>query len=220
MILLIDNYDSFTYNLYQYVGIFQKDIDVIRNDKISLEEIRQMDPERIILSPGPKSPAEAGICMDLVQEFYRTKPILGICLGHQSIGAAFGARIVHARELMHGKQSTISHGGKGIFAGIPSPIKVARYHSLAVEEASLPGDFEVLSRTEDGEIMAMAHRDYPLIGIQFHPESIYTEHGKRMVENFLNMQGPGRVGQQDGKGLHELSEYAGAGSAGRDEVIL
>ena len=185
MILLIDNYDSFTYNLYQYVGIFQKNIEVVRNDKISIEEIRQMDPERIILSPGPRTPMEAGICMDLVKEFYRSKPILGICLGHQSIGAAFGARIVHARELMHGKQSVICHEGQSIFSGIPSPIKVARYHSLAVEEKTLPDDFTILARTEDGEIMAMQHRDFPLIGIQFHPESIFTEYGKRMIENFL-----------------------------------
>ena len=188
MILLIDNYDSFTYNLYQYVGIFQKNIEVVRNDKISIEEIRQMDPERIILSPGPKSPAEAGICMDLVKTFYRKKPILGICLGHQSIGAAFGARIVHARELMHGKQSVICHQGQSIFDGIPSPIKVARYHSLAVEEETLSDDFTILARTEDGEIMAMQHRDFPLIGIQFHPESIFTEYGKRMIENFLRQK--------------------------------
>ena len=188
MILLIDNYDSFTYNLYQYVGIFQKNIKVVRNDKITIEEIRQMDPERIILSPGPKSPAEAGICMDLVKEFYRSRPILGICLGHQSIGAAFGAGIVHARELMHGKQSVIRHEGQSIFAGIPSPMKVARYHSLAVEEETLPEDFIILARTEDGEIMAMQHKDYPLFGIQFHPESIITEYGKRMIENFLRIQ--------------------------------
>ena len=190
MILLIDNYDSFTYNLYQYVGIFQKNVEVVRNDKISIEEIQQKNPERIILSPGPKSPMEAGICMDLVKEFYRSKPILGICLGHQSIGAAFGAGIVHAKELMHGKQSVICHGGQSIFAGIPSPIKVARYHSLAVEEETLPDDFAILARTEDGEIMAMQHKDFPLIGIQFHPESIFTEYGKRMIENFLKMRMP------------------------------
>ncbi|MBQ9157621.1 MAG: aminodeoxychorismate/anthranilate synthase component II [Eubacterium sp.] len=186
MILLIDNYDSFTYNLYQYMGIFEPDIKVVRNDKISIEEIHTLAPDRIVLSPGPKSPYEAGICMDLVREFYDKVPILGICLGHQSIGAAFGARIVHAKELMHGKQSEIEHDGQGIFQGIPSPIKVARYHSLAVEEASLSGDFRILARTGDGEIMAMQHRDYPVIGIQFHPESIYTEHGKKMIENFLN----------------------------------
>ena len=185
MILLIDNYDSFTYNLYQYMGIFYTDIKVVRNDKITIEEIYEMNPDRIVLSPGPKSPAEAGICMDVVKEFYDKKPILGICLGHQSIGAAFGTKIVHAKELMHGKQSLIEHDGTGIFQGIPSPIHVARYHSLAVDENTLPADFQVLARTKDGEIMAMKHRKYPVIGIQFHPESIFTDHGKKMIENFL-----------------------------------
>lgn len=189
MILLIDNYDSFTYNLYQYMGIFEKDIRVVRNDKITLAQIEDLNPDRIVLSPGPKSPAEAGICINVVKHFYKKKPILGICLGHQSIGAAFGAKIVHAKELMHGKRSAIAHDGTGIFRGIPSPIQVARYHSLAVDEATLPDDFCVLARTADGEIMAMRHRDYPLIGIQFHPESIYTEHGKKMIENFLEMGG-------------------------------
>lgn len=185
MILLIDNYDSFTYNLYQYMGIFDSDIAVFRNDKITIEEIEMMNPDRIVLSPGPKSPKEAGICLEVVKKFYRRKPVLGICLGHQSIGAAFGARIVHAKQLMHGKQSTITHDGKGIFSGLPSPMKVARYHSLAVDESTLPDCFDILARAEDGEIMAMEHREYPLIGIQFHPESIYTEHGKKMIENFL-----------------------------------
>ena len=179
MILLIDNYDSFTYNLYQYMGIFEKDIKVVRNDKVTIEEIEQLNPDRIVLSPGPKSPKEAGICMK--------KPILGICLGHQSIGAAFGAEIVHAKELMHGKQSLITQDGRGIFEGIPSPVHVARYHSLAVDEKTLPDVFEILARTEDGEIMAMQHKEYPLIGIQFHPESIYTDHGKKMIENFLKL---------------------------------
>lgn len=185
MILLIDNYDSFTYNLYQYMGIFEKDIQVVRNDKIGLNEIRNLDPAGIVLSPGPKTPAEAGICVDLVREFYREKPILGICLGHQSIGAAFGADIIHAKELMHGKQSLITHGGTGIFEGLPSPLKVARYHSLAVDENTLPDCFRILARTKDGEIMAMEHKEYPLTGIQFHPESIFTDHGKKMIENFL-----------------------------------
>ena len=187
MILLIDNYDSFTYNLYQYIGIFYKDIRVVRNDKITLEEIEKMNPDRSVLSPGPKSPKEAGICMDVVKHFYNKKPILGICLGHQSIGAAFGAEIVHARELMHGKQSLITHNQTGIFAGVPSPVKVARYHSLAVKEDTLPPEIEVLARTEDGEIMAMQHTRYPVVGIQFHPESVYTEHGKKIIENFLTM---------------------------------
>ena len=162
MILLIDNYDSFTYNLYQYMGIFEKDIKVVRNDKVTIEEIEQLN-------------------------FYQKKPILGICLGHQSIGAAFGAEIVHAKELMHGKQSLITQDGRGIFEGIPSPVHVARYHSLAVDEKTLPDVFEILARTEDGEIMAMQHKEYPLIGIQFHPESIYTDHGKKMIENFLKL---------------------------------
>ena len=188
MILLIDNYDSFTYNLYQYMGIFRSDIQVVRNDKITVEKIHRMKPECLVLSPGPKSPAEAGICLEAVREFYDKIPILGICLGHQSIGAAFGARIIHAKELMHGKQSVITHGGCGIFQGIPSPVRVARYHSLAVDEKTLPPEFAVLARAEDGEIMAMEHRQYPVIGIQFHPESVFTDHGKKMIENFLNIQ--------------------------------
>ncbi len=187
MILLIDNYDSFTYNLYQYMGVFHDDIEVIRNDKITIGEIRDRKPERIVLSPGPRGPQDAGICVETVKTFYDKIPILGICLGHQCIGAAFGARIVHARELMHGKQSVIRHDGAGIFQGIPSPVRVARYHSLAIEEKTLPEEFAVLARAEDGEIMAMAHKSFPVIGIQFHPESVFTDHGKKMIENFLNM---------------------------------
>ena len=187
MILLIDNYDSFTYNLYQYIGIFCKDLMVVRNDKITIEEIEKLKPERIILSPGPKSPKEAGICMDIVKSFYNKTPILGICLGHQCIGEALGGRVSYAKELYHGKQSLISHNGQSIFEGIDTPIKVARYHSLAVQSEDLPDCLEVLATTEDGEIMAMKHREYPVVGLQFHPESILTQHGKRMIENFLNM---------------------------------
>lgn len=187
MILLIDNYDSFTYNLYQYMGIFTEDIVVARNDKITIEEIRQMQPEKIVLSPGPKNPKEAGICLELVKEFYDKIPILGICLGHQTIGEALGGTVSYAKQLFHGKQSLIHHTGTSIFAGITSPIKVARYHSLAVQKDSLPDCFEILAETDDGEIMAMRHKEYPVIGLQFHPESIYTEHGKRMVENFLTI---------------------------------
>lgn len=186
MILLIDNYDSFTYNLYQYFGTFTDEIRVVRNDAATLEEIRQMHPEKIVLSPGPKSPSEAGICMDVVKEFYREVPILGICLGHQCIGEAFGGTVSYAKSLYHGKQSEISHDGSGIFEGIPSPVKVARYHSLAVQEDDLPECLEVTARTADGEIMAIRHKEYPVVGLQFHPESIYTEHGKRMIENFIN----------------------------------
>jgi anthranilate synthase component 2 len=185
MILLIDNYDSFTFNLYQYMGIFTQDIKVVRNDEITIEEIRKMQPERIVLSPGPKSPKEAGICMDVVKEFYDKIPILGICLGHQCIGEALGGTVSYAKELYHGKQSQITHDGTGIFEGIDSPVKVARYHSLAVQRENLPECLEVIAQTEDGEIMAIRHKKYPVVGLQFHPESIYTEHGKRMIENFL-----------------------------------
>lgn len=186
MILLIDNYDSFTYNLYQYIGIFTDDIKVVRNDKITLQEIYDMQPEKIVLSPGPKSPKEAGICMDLVKEFYDKIPILGICLGHQCIGEALGGTVSYAKALFHGKQSIINHDGSSVFYGIDSPIKIARYHSLAVQNKDLPKDLRVLATTEDGEIMAMRHTKYPVVGLQFHPESIYTEHGKRMIENFIN----------------------------------
>lgn len=186
MILLIDNYDSFTYNLYQYIGTFAKDIKVVRNDKIDIEEIALMNPERIILSPGPKSPKEAGICVELVREFYCRTPILGICLGHQCIGEALGGTVSYAKELLHGKQSVIEHDGKGIFEGIPSVIKVARYHSLAVQENDLPPALDIIAQTKDGEIMAMQHKIFPVVGLQFHPESIYTEYGKRMIENFVN----------------------------------
>ena len=186
MILLIDNYDSFTYNLYQYMGIFNDDIKVVRNDKITIEEIKALAPERIVLSPGPKSPKEAGICIDAVREFYDKIPILGICLGHQSIGEAFGATVSYAKKIFHGKQSEITHTGDSVFTGIDSPIKVARYHSLAVKKEGLPDCLRILAETDDGEIMAMRHKESPVVGLQFHPESIYTEHGKRMLENFIN----------------------------------
>ena len=186
MILLIDNYDSFTYNLYQYIGIFDDDIKVVRNDKITIEEIKELNPQRIILSPGPKSPKEAGICMDIVKVLYDKIPILGICLGHQCIGEALGGEVSYAKELYHGKQSVIEHSKDSIFTGIESPIKIARYHSLAVMEESLPECLKVLARTKDGEIMAIRHKEYPVVGLQFHPESIYTDHGKRMIENFIN----------------------------------
>ena len=186
MIFILDNYDSFTYNLYQYMGIFNDDIKVVRNDKITIEEIKVLAPERIVLSPGPKSPKEAGICIDAVREFYDKIPILGICLGHQSIGEAFGATVSYAKKIFHGKQSEITHTGDSVFTGIDSPIKVARYHSLAVKKEGLPDCLRILAETDDGEIMAMRHKEYPVVGLQFHPESIYTEHGKRMLENFIN----------------------------------
>ena len=185
MILMIDNYDSFVYNLYQYIGIFDSDIRVIRNDKLTLEDIHRMAPERIVLSPGPKAPKDAGICLDVVKEFQDKIPILGICLGHQTIGQALGATVSYAKELYHGKQSLIYHKGNSIFTDIDSPIKVARYHSLSVLKEGLPDCLEVLAETDDGEIMAKRHCEYPVVGMQFHPESIYTQHGKRMIENFL-----------------------------------
>ena len=186
MILLIDNYDSFTYNLYQYIGIFNDDIMVVRNDKITIDDIKRLDPERIVLSPGPKNPKDAGICMDVVREFVDKKPILGICLGHQCIAEALGGTFSYAKDLFHGKQSAIVHDGSSVFTGIDSPIKVARYHSLAVIEEDLPEELGVLAKTDDGEIMAIRHKEYPVVGLQFHPESIYTEHGKRIIENFVN----------------------------------
>lgn len=188
MILLIDNYDSFTYNLYQYIGTFTNDIKVVRNDLLTIEEIKALHPEKIVLSPGPKSPKEAGICMDVVRHFYDKVPILGICLGHQCIGEALGGTVSYAKKIFHGKQSKITHDGSSIFRGIHSPIKVARYHSLAVQSEDLPDCLQILAQTEDGEIMAMRHKEYPVIGLQFHPESIYTEHGKRLIENFINNQ--------------------------------
>ncbi|RDY32611.1 anthranilate synthase component II [Lachnotalea glycerini] len=186
MILLIDNYDSFTFNLYQYLGIFAEDIRVVRNDKITIEEIKALNPDKILISPGPKSPKEAGICLEVIRYFYDKKPILGICLGHQCIGEALGGTVGYAKELFHGKQSVIEHDKTSIFTGIDTPIQVARYHSLAVQSEDLPDCLKVLATTKDGEIMAMKHRKFPVVGLQFHPESIYTEHGKRLIENFVN----------------------------------
>ncbi len=187
MILLIDNYDSFTYNLYQYMGIFTEDIEVVRNDAVTVEEIASMRPERIVLSPGPKGPADAGVCVEAVRAFYDKVPILGICLGHQSIGTAFGGTVSYAKVLCHGKRSQIRHAGTGIFEGVPTPLWVARYHSLAVQREDLPDCLEIQAETDDGEIMAMRHREWPVFGMQFHPESIYTEHGKKILENFLKV---------------------------------
>lgn len=192
MLLLIDNYDSFTYNLYQFIGHFEKDIRVVRNDKITIEEIEALDPDQIVLSPGPKSPKEAGICIELIQHFYDKKPILGICLGHQSMGDAFGGVVKHAKNLFHGKSSIIDVNDDPIFAGIEGPIKVARYHSLIVEKETLPECLVSLSEFE-GEIMAMKHKEYPVYGFQFHPESILTDHGMTLIENFLSIAKKARV---------------------------
>ena len=188
MILMIDNYDSFTYNLVQYLGELGQDLYVRRNDCITISEIEQMEPERIVISPGPKRPENAGICVDLVKHFAGKVPILGVCLGHQSIAYAFEAKIVPAKKLMHGKISQISHDGKTIFQDIKNPFPATRYHSLAVEEETLSKEFEISARSEDGEIMGIRHKTFPLEGVQFHPESILTEEGKKILKNFLSLK--------------------------------
>jgi len=185
MILMIDNYDSFTYNLVQYVGELGEELQVHRNDKITLEEIERLAPDYLMISPGPCTPNEAGISMDAIRHFAEKIPIMGVCLGHQSIGQVFGGKVIRAERLMHGKTSEVLHDGKTIFQGIPSPFTAARYHSLIVEEASIPSVLEVTARTAEGEIMAVRHREYPIEGVQFHPESIITQHGKQLLKNFL-----------------------------------
>ncbi len=187
MILLIDNYDSFTYNLYQYMGIFTKDIVVKRNDKILIVDIEKMKPEKIVISPGPKAPKDAAICLEVIKHFGGKISILGICLGHQCIGEAYGATVSYAKKIFHGKQSKITHNQKDIFEGIDTLVNVARYHSLAIIEETMPDCLEVTARTEDGEIMGVKHKEYKVYGLQFHPESIYTEHGKKMIDNFINI---------------------------------
>ncbi len=185
MILVIDNYDSFTYNLVQYLGEMGAEMIVIRNDKTSLKGIQELSPDKIVISPGPGIPQEAGLTIEIIKEFHQKIPILGVCLGHQAIGAAFGGRIVGAASLMHGKTSMIYHTEETIYRGIPSPFEATRYHSLIIEENSLPSCLRVTSRTEEGTIMGVRHREYPLEGIQFHPESILTTEGKRLLLNFL-----------------------------------
>jgi anthranilate synthase/aminodeoxychorismate synthase-like glutamine amidotransferase len=185
---MIDNYDSFTYNLVQYLGVLGCEVEVHRNDKISLDEIETMKPERIVISPGPGTPQSAGITISMIEKFHAKEvPILGVCLGHQAIGAAFGGRVLHASRIMHGKTSEISHDGKGVFCDLPNPITATRYHSLAVERKSLPSCLEVSAEDEDGEIMGLRHREYPVEGIQFHPESILTKEGMNILRNFLNL---------------------------------
>lgn len=187
MILMIDNYDSFTYNLVQYLGILGADVKVRRNDRVTLEEIDTMAPERLVISPGPGIPQTSGIIVPLIQRFYQQVPILGVCLGHQAVAVALGGKVVRAGRLMHGKVSEIHHDGQGVFHDVPDPFTATRYHSLAVEEATLPSSLEITARAEDGEIMGVRHKDYPVHGIQFHPESILTEEGMRILENFLNL---------------------------------
>lgn len=187
MILLIDNYDSFVFNLARYVAELGHPYRVVRNDQITLEDIALMNPSHIILSPGPCSPNEAGICLSLISEFLTKFPILGVCLGHQAIGQACGGKVVRADTPKHGKSSSIHHDGKGVFQDLPNPFKVARYHSLIVEEASLPDCLRITARTAQNEIMAIAHQIYPVFGVQFHPESVLTEHGHAMLTNFLKI---------------------------------
>ena len=185
MLLMIDNYDSFTYNLVQYLGELGQSVQTWRNDEISIEQIEKLAPERIVISPGPCTPNEAGISVPLLRHFAGKLPILGVCLGHQSIGAAFGGRIVRSREVMHGKTSPVEHTSVGVFRGLPSPYTVTRYHSLAIERTSLPECLEVTAWTADGEIMGVRHREFAIEGVQFHPESILTEHGHALLKNFL-----------------------------------
>ena len=187
MILFIDNYDSFTYNLVQYVGEFTSDIAVYRNDAITIDEIKKMAPDKILISPGPCTPKEAGISVDVIKEFGKKGvPILGVCLGHQSIGYAYGGNVIRANKIMHGKVSKIVHNESGIFKGVPSPFTATRYHSLIVEKKSLPDCLLITASTEDDDtIMGLKHKDYPVYGVQFHPESILTEYGKQMIRNFV-----------------------------------
>ncbi len=189
MVFVLDNYDSFTYNLVQYLGELGAQIEVYRNDDLTVDEVEARRPERIVLSPGPCTPREAGILVPLIQRMAGKAPILGVCLGHQAIGEAFGGKVVRARQIMHGKTSRVEHDGKGVFAGLPTPLTCTRYHSLIVEEASLPGELEITASTpaadEGRVIMGLRHRSLPVEGVQFHPESVLTEGGRQMIRNFL-----------------------------------
>ena len=187
MILVVDNYDSFTYNLVQYLGELGAEIEVRRNDQTTLEEVGRMAPERIVISPGPKTPTEAGICLQLIREFAGRTPILGVCLGHQAIGQAFGGKVIRAPQIMHGKTSPITHDGKTIFAGLSNPFTATRYHSLIVEREGLPSCLEVSATSPDGLIMGLRHKERKVEGVQFHPESVLTEAGKNLLANFLRL---------------------------------
>ncbi|MGG0716933.1 aminodeoxychorismate/anthranilate synthase component II [Robertmurraya massiliosenegalensis] len=203
MILLIDNYDSFTFNLYQYFGELGEEIIVKRNDEVTIDEIKALNPDAICLSPGPGRPENAGICVELIQALYQEIPILGICLGHQAIGYAFGASVVKAKNIMHGKRSSLTHTGTELFHDLPVPIEIMRYHSLVIKEETLSNSFTILGKSlDDQEIMAIKHKDYPLFGLQFHPESVGTETGKQMIEKFLESI-------RRGKGNEKLSTTVG-----------
>lgn len=186
MILVIDNYDSFTYNLVQYLGEMGAEITVYRNDRIAAAEARRLNPSRVVISPGPGRPEEAGVSMDIIRELGPTVPVLGVCLGHQAIGAVFGGTVARAAQLMHGKTSKVHHHRDGIFRGLPSPFDATRYHSLIVRREGLPRDLEITAETDDGIVMALRHREYPIYGVQFHPESILTSGGKTLLANFLD----------------------------------
>lgn len=185
MILVIDNYDSFTFNLVQYLGEMNVDLKVVRNDKITIDEIQMLKPQAIVISPGPCTPKEAGVSVPLIKELYKEIPILGVCLGHQSIGEAFGGEVVKAPTVVHGKTSEIIHDGKGIFKSIPNKFRATRYHSLVIKPETLPEVLEVTAKTDDGVIMGVQHKQYPIFGVQFHPESIATEYGKVLLKNFV-----------------------------------
>ena len=186
MLLMIDNYDSFTYNLVQYLAEIGQEVKVVRNDKISIEEISKLNPQYIVISPGPCTPNEAGISLELIEAFKGKIPIFGVCLGHQSIGQAFGGKIVHAQTIMHGKTSKISHNNKGVFRGIKNPFIATRYHSLVIEKQTLPNCFDITAWTDDNEIMGIKHKELAIEGVQFHPESILSEHGHDLLKNFLD----------------------------------
>jgi anthranilate synthase/aminodeoxychorismate synthase-like glutamine amidotransferase len=187
MILVIDNYDSSTYNLVQYLGELGADLKIYRNDKITINEIKRLKPSKIVISPGPGQPLSAGVSEEVIRVFGKTIPVLGVCLGHQAIGEVFGGRIIGAKSLMHGKTSAIYHDGKDIFKGIPNPFEATRYHSLLVERKSFPKVLKITAETKDKEIMGLVHREYPIYGVQFHPESILTAEGKKLLSNFLKL---------------------------------
>jgi anthranilate synthase component II len=188
MLLVIDNYDSFTYNLVQYLGEMQVDMQVHRNDQVSVEQIRALKPERILISPGPCSPRESGLSNEIIRTFGQQVPTLGVCLGHQCIGHVFGGNVIVNYRMMHGKTSPIKHNGKDLFAGMPNPFAATRYHSLVIERSSLPECLEVTAESEEGEIMGVRHKQYPIFGVQFHPESILTESGRQILQNFLKLK--------------------------------
>jgi anthranilate synthase/aminodeoxychorismate synthase-like glutamine amidotransferase len=193
MLLVLDNYDSFTYNLVQYLGELGATMKVARNDKITVGEVERLGPEGIVISPGPGTPDDAGVSLDLIRRFHQSTPILGVCLGHQAIGQAFGGTVTRAQKQMHGKTSSIRHDGRGVFAELPQDFEATRYHSLVVLDEGLPADLEISARAEDGEIMGLRHRRFPVEGVQFHPESILTGQGKALLRNFLGLTRPARA---------------------------